>query len=93
MPRTALLIAFTITLTACAGQDQPFRINCADALDTAWEELSFAEAEGFAGSVSYTKALGLMTTAKTMQTVENFDGCYENARKARFYIAESRQGR
>ena len=43
--------------------------------------------------VSFYKALSLITTARTQQTVENFDNCYRNAEKARFYIRESRAGR
>ncbi|MGD9330736.1 MAG: hypothetical protein PVJ53_05455 [Desulfobacterales bacterium] len=77
----------------CAGGPKPYRNQCADELDLAWFELSLAEAEGFAGTVSYSKALSLLTAAKTMQTVENFDSCYNQAQKARYYIQESRQGR
>ncbi|MGN0920276.1 MAG: hypothetical protein ACI4NJ_00965 [Cellvibrio sp.] len=62
-------------------------------LDAAWSELSIAKTAGFSGSISYTKALSLITAAKTMQTVENFDNCYNNAKTARFYIRESQQGR
>ena len=61
-------------------------------IDAAWSELSIAKADGFSGTVSYTKALGLITSARTMQTVENFDACYNQAKDARFYIRESRKG-
>lgn len=80
-------------LIGCAGNPKPYRNQCATELDLAWQELSIAEAEGFAGTVSYSKALSLLTAAKTMQTVENFDNCYNHARDARYYIRESRQGR
>lgn len=91
-----LLIAFSVAVImpiSCAGNPKPFRNQCATELDLAWQELSIAEAEGFAGTVSYSKALSLLTAAKTMQAVENFDNCYEHARDARYYINESRQGR
>ncbi len=87
------LVAATLTLAGCSGVTKPYRISCADELDLAWAELDLAKAEGFAGTVSYTKALSLISLAKAKQSVENFDGCYENAKKARFYITESRQGR
>lgn len=80
-----------ISLTACAGKTQ-FRSACAKEVDAAWSELSIAKAEGFSGTVSYTKALSLITAARTMQTVENFDNCYNNAKDARYYIRESRRG-
>lgn len=91
-----LLIGYSvviITLIGCAGNPKPYRDQCATELERAWQELSLAEAEGFAGTISYSKALSLLTAAKTMQAVENFDNCYEHARDARYYISESRQGR
>lgn len=93
--RLTLLIAAPIIIftVGCAGGPKPYRNQCAEELDLAWFELSIAEAEGFAGTVSYSKALSLLTAAKTMQAVENFDRCYNKASKARYYINESRQGR
>lgn len=88
---STLLVA--TLLTACSGGPKPYRTSCANEIDRAWETLSIAKAEGFAGTVSYTKALSLITSAKTQQTVENFDGCVNAAKKAQFYISESRQGR
>lgn len=87
------LLASVLILAGCSGVTKPYRFSCADELNLAWQELDLAKAEGFAGTVSYTKALSLISLAKAKQQVENFDGCYENAEKARFYITESRQGR
>ena len=55
--------------------------------------IKLAKAEGFAGTVSYSKALSLLTAAKTQQQFEAFEGCTKKAEKARFYIRESRAGR
>lgn len=85
------LLVLTATLAACAGKTQ-YRSACDQEIEAAWNELSIAKAEGFSGTVSYTKALGLITSARTMQTVENFDNCYNQAKDARFYIGESRKG-
>jgi hypothetical protein len=93
MPRLLAVLATTALLAACSGMPSSYRASCASELDASWNELSIAKADGFAGTVSYTKALSLITAARTMQTVENFDGCYKNAQKARFYIQESRAGR
>ncbi|MFC3117143.1 hypothetical protein [Cellvibrio fontiphilus] len=87
---SSLLIG-VLALSACAGKTQ-YRSACASEVDAAWTELSIADAEGFSGTVSYSKALGLITSARTMQTVENFDNCYRHAKDARFYIRESRKG-
>ncbi|MFA5630454.1 MAG: hypothetical protein WC997_02985 [Porticoccaceae bacterium] len=99
MPRTPFVgKAFTVlctclVLAACSATPTSYRATCASEVDAAWNELSIAKAAGFAGGVSYTKALSLITAARSMQTVENFDGCYKNAQKARFYIRESQAGR
>ncbi len=89
--RLSTLLIIVMSLSACAGKTQ-YRSACASEVDAAWSELSIAKAEGFSGTVSYTKALGLITGARTMQTVENFDNCYRQAKDARFYIRESRKG-
>ncbi len=81
-----------LTLAGCAGKTA-YRENCADQLDAAWKELDLAKAEGFAGTVSYSKALTLLTGAKTQQQFEAYEGCTSKAEKARFYIRESRAGR
>lgn len=91
MLRLLTIVACCTAITACTGKTFQ-RSHCAQELGIAWDELSIAEADGFAGTVSYTKALGLLTAAKTMQTVENFERCYQQARDARFYIQESRKG-
>jgi len=87
-----LLLIISLTLIACSATDKG-RNQCANSLNAAWNELDIAKAEGFAGSVSYTKALTLLTAAKTQQQVESYSRCINNANKARFYIKESRAGR
>ncbi|VXD01527.1 conserved hypothetical protein [Pseudomonas sp. 8Z] len=81
-----------VALTGCAGKTV-YRDTCANQLDAAWKELSIAEAEGFAGTVSYSKALSLLTAAKTQQQFEAYEGCTSKSERARFYIRESRAGR
>ena len=86
LPLVALMLA------GCAGKTA-YRDSCAAELDAAWQELDLAKAEGFSGTVSYSKALSLVTAAKTQQQFEAFEGCTSKAQKARFYIRESRAGR
>ena len=81
-----------LVLAGCAGKTE-YRESCGTGLDAAWHELDLAKAEGFAGTVSYSKALSLLTQAKTQQQFEAYQGCTEKAEKARFYIKESRAGR
>lgn len=81
-----------LVLTGCAGKTV-YRDSCANQLDAAWRELDIAKAEGFAGTVSYSKALSLLTAAKTQQQFEAYEGCTSKSERARFYIRESRAGR
>jgi hypothetical protein len=55
--------------------------------------MDVAQVDGFAGTVSFAKAVGLMTSAKTQQTLENFERCTDAAERASFYLGEARRGR
>jgi len=87
----SVCLASGLLLASCAGKTQ-YRSACSSELQAAQEESSISKTKGFGGTVSYTKAAGLITAALTMQTVENYDACYHNAKKARFYIRESQKG-
>lgn len=87
-----VLPLLALALAGCAGKTQN-RDGCAYSLNAAWQELDIAKAEGFAGTVSYSKALSLITAAKAQQQFEAYDGCLDKAERARFYIRESRAGR
>lgn len=84
-------ISVGLLLASCSTTPE-FRSSCASESDAAWKELSLAKAKGFGGTVSYAKALSLLTAARTMQVAENFDACYNNAQKAREYISDSYKG-
>ncbi len=86
------LSLIALALGGCSARTA-YRDSCATQLDSAWQELDLAKAEGFAGTISYSKALSLLTGAKTQQQFERFEGCTQKAEKARFYIRESRAGR
>ena len=92
MMRTLLVLSLAAAIAGC-GTTMRGRDRCASELDAAWTAMNTAEVEGFAGSVSYGKAVGLITAAKTQQTLENFDSCVQNASRARFYVEEARKGR
>jgi hypothetical protein len=92
MKRLVPLALLAAALAGC-GTTMQGRDRCAARLDAAWKELDVAKVEGFAGSVSHAKAMGLLTSAKTQQALDNFERCADEAERARFYIAESRKGR
>lgn len=92
MRKIILCAALAALLAGCGGTMQG-RERCAAQLDAAWKDLDLAKAEGFAGTVSHARALGLLTRAKANQAVEDFRDCEDTASRARFYIGESRKGR
>lgn len=88
----ALLISLSVALALSCTAKPEMRSSCASESDAAWKELSLAKAKGFGGTVSYAKALSLLTAARTLQVAEKFDACYNNAKDAREYIANSYKG-
>ena len=87
-----MIVSILAFVTGCAAK-QTFRADCGSELDAAWKEIDIAKVKGFSGTVSYSKALGLVSLARSMQTIENFDNCVKNAKSARYYITQSRLGR
>ena len=49
-----LLPMIALVLAGCAGKTA-YRDSCAKQLNAAWAELDLAKAEGFTGTVSYSK--------------------------------------
>lgn len=92
MHKTVITLVLVMLLAGC-GTTMRGREACAARLDAAWKELDSAKVAGFAGTVSFAKAVGLLTSAKTQQTLENFERCADEAERASFYIRESRLGR
>ncbi|MFL0811211.1 MAG: hypothetical protein K6L76_12410 [Agarilytica sp.] len=86
-----IVLILCVSLSGCAAKTA-YRESCGSEVNAAWNELEAAKAKGLAGSVNYTKALGLISLAKSMQTIENFDNCVRHAKKARYYAAQSRKG-
>ena len=92
MNNLAVLLLGSALLAGCASSG-PSKGECDSLLSTAWKELDIAKAEGMAGGVSYSQALVFLSAAKADQSMASYGGCADSARKARFYISESRAGR
>jgi hypothetical protein len=90
--RFLVALALVAVVAGCATTTQG-RERCGLLLDTAWKELDLAKAQGFSGTVSYSKAAGLLTRAKANEMVEDYAECIDTAERARHFIAESRKGR
>ncbi len=79
-------------IAAKETKKQALKVRCNNGIVAAWEKLDVMEAEGFAGTLSYTKALGLLTAAKAQQSVERFESCVDKVTRAKYYIDESKKG-
>jgi hypothetical protein len=55
-------------------------------LSMAYAELDRARANGFDGTVEWTKAAGLLTAAKIQQQFGKYPNCIDKVRRARYYI-------
>lgn len=87
-----ILLIFTLVLSACAGNPNSGAANqCRSGLSTAYKELDFARAEGFSGTVAYTKAASLLGAAKIQEEFEKYPNCINKVQRAREYIKRSRR--
>jgi hypothetical protein len=91
------VIAFSCFLIAlitnCAGAptNPQLATQCDQGLHSAFHELDQAKAKGFGGTVSWTKAATLLSTAKLQQQFNKFPNCINKIERARFYIKESQK--
>ncbi len=78
-------------LTACAGSPNDIALarQCENGLNSAYKELDFAKANGFGGSVDWTKAAGLLSAASIQNEFGKYPNCVNKVKRARYYIEKS----
>jgi len=92
------LIATSLTLVilvsaGCAGNpNSSLARQCENGLSVAYQELDFARAKGFGGTVEYSKAASLLGAAKIQSEFGKYPNCIDKVRRARAYIAKSQAG-
>jgi len=90
--RAALGVVLALLLAACAGDPLSSQARqCETGLKAAYEELDFAKAKGFDGTVEYTKASSLLGAAKIQYEFGKYPNCIDKVRRARAYIRKSQQ--
>ncbi len=93
----AKVIAFSCLLLAlftnCAGvpNSPQLATQCEQGLHSAFHELDQAKVNGFGGTVSWTKAATLLSTAKIQQQFDKFPNCINKIKRARFYLKDSQK--
>ncbi|MGW8183645.1 MAG: hypothetical protein ACWGMT_06780 [Burkholderiales bacterium] len=92
------LIATSLTVVilvsaGCAGDpNSSLARQCDSGLSVAYQELDFARAKGFGGTVEYSKAASLLGAAKIQSEFGKYPNCIDKVRRARAYIAKSQAG-
>ena len=64
--------------------------QCQQGLKKANKELDFAKAEGFSGTVEYTKAATLLTGAAIQYEFGKYPNCINKVKRARRFIKNSK---
>lgn len=57
----------------------------------AYEQLDFAKAKGFSGTVDWTKGASLLSAASIQQEFGKYPNCVDKVRRARYYIEQSQK--
>ncbi len=85
--------AFALAVLAgCAGNpNSSVARKCQRDLDTGYKELDFAKSKGFSGTVAWSKAASLLSTAKVQHELEYYQSCIDKVRSARQYIIQSQR--
>lgn len=64
--------------------------QCQEGLKAAYKELNFAEAQGFSGTVEYTKAATLLSGASIQYEFGKYPNCIDKVNRANVFIKNSR---
>ena len=89
----AVIVGVACLLAACSGppKDADIAEQCANGLKVAYEELDFAKAKGFGGTVDWTKAASLLSAASIQNEFGRYPNCVDKVRRARYYIEQSQK--
>lgn len=91
--RITVITGLAGAIAACPGapRDPALAQQCQSGLKTAYQELDFAKAKGFEGTVDYTKAASLLSAASIQQEFRKYPNCVDKVKRARYYIEQSQK--
>ncbi len=91
--KVVAIIVIAGSLAACpaAPSDPELDAQCASGLSVPYDELDFAEAKGFSGTVAWTQAASLLSAASIQQEFRKYPNCVDKVRRARYYIEQSKK--
>jgi hypothetical protein len=83
---------FSLLMVSCASNPNSSQaMQCNSGLDSAYKELNLAKANGFDGTVNYTKAASLLTAAKVQQQFGKYPNCIDKIKRAREFMRASKR--
>jgi hypothetical protein len=91
--KLAGIAVIAATIAACSGPPSNPELagQCENGLKSAYQELDFAKAKGFGGTVDWTKAASLLSAASVQQEFGKYPNCVDKVRRARYYIEQSQK--
>lgn len=91
--RVMAVAGIAAVISACPGppKNSALAEQCANGLEVAYQELDFAKAKGFGGSVDWTKAATLLSAASVQQEFAKYPNCVDKVKRARYYIEQSKK--
>ena len=95
MPCKRIIHTYTLMILLLAGCSQDrgdvgLRGQCSAGLEAGYRELTRAEADGFSGALTWSKAASLLSVAKIQEQFEEYQNCVLKVQKARRYLQEMR---
>lgn len=95
MPCKRVIHTYTLMILLLAGCSQDrgdvgLGGQCSAGLEAGYRELNQAEADGFTGALTWSKAAGLLGAAKIQEQFEEYQNCVLKVQKARRYLQEMR---
>lgn len=85
----AVVLSLFLIAGCQTNPSSPQARQCKYLLKQAEQELSFARAKGFSGTVEFTKAATLITGANIQYEFGKYPNCIDKAKRARKFIKQS----
>ncbi len=91
--RAVAITGMALAISACPGPPKNMELaeQCENGLEVAYQELDFAKAKGFSGTVAWTQAASLLSAASIQQEFRKYPNCIDKVQRARYYIEQSQK--
>jgi len=91
--KCSAIVGLAGLLAACPGppKNSEAADQCDNGLKIAYDELDYAQAKGFSGTVDWTKAASLLSAASIQKEFGKYPNCIDKVQRARYYIEESQK--